>query len=201
MKRPFVLGLTGSIGMGKSTTLALFAAQGIPVWDADAAVHALYSPGGKAVAAIAELYPDALLDDAIDRNALKSQISKDPELLGSIEQIVHPLVAADRAEFLRRHRCAETPFVVLDIPLLFETNAVADVDSVVVVTTDPKTQRDRVLQRNTMDPEQFQAILARQMPDAEKRERADFVIETNDFDTTSQAVFALIDTLKGQLDA
>lgn len=201
MTRPFVLGLTGSIGMGKSTTLAMFAALGVPVWDADAAVHVLYAPGGKAVAGIAALYPDALRGRAIDRAALKEQISKDPTSLHLIEKIVHPLVAADRAAFLTRHRAMKTPIVVLDIPLLFETGASADVDAVVVVTTDPETQRDRVLARKTMRPDQFEAILARQLPDVEKRQRADFVIETNDFDTTQQAVARLIETLKGQLDA
>lgn len=201
MKRPFVLGLTGSIGMGKSTTSAMFAAQGVPVWDADAAVHALYAHGGAAVDGIAALHPGALKAGSIDRAALKAWISKDPEALERIEKVVHPLVAADRAAFLEHHRVAGSPIVVLDIPLLYESGAEAQADAVVVVSTDPKTQRDRVLGRKTMSADQFDAIVARQMPDAEKRRRADYVIETNSIESTEQAVNQLINQIKGRFDA
>lgn len=174
---PYVLGLTGSIGMGKTTTAALFAAEGVPVWDADAAVHRLYGPGGQAVAALGALWPDVIQDGAVSRSRLRDRIAADPHILDRVQSIVHPLVAADRAAFLQ---AARAPVVLLDVPLLFETGAAALCDGVVVVTAPPEVQRARVLQRGQMDDAAFDLILSRQMPDAEKRARARWVIETLD---------------------
>ena len=188
------LGLTGSIGMGKSTTAQMFRDCGVPVWDADAAVHRLYQ--GAAVGPVGTLCPDAVQDGAIDRAVLKDWIARDPAALGKLEAVVHPLVAADRAEFIAS---AHAPFVVLDIPLLFETGA--DVDGVLVVTAPAEVQRARVLERPGMDAAQFERILARQMPDAEKHARADFVIETLDMDSTRAAVQDIVGKLGGGADA
>lgn len=195
------LGLTGSIGMGKSTTAAMFRAMGIPVWDADETVHRLYAVGGAAVAPVAALIPDALLGGMINRDALKRAISTDATLLIRLEKIVHPLVAQDRAAFLERH--ADQPLVVLDIPLLFETGADAWLDAVLVVTTDPETQTARVMARPGMTDAAFAQILARQTPDAEKRARADHVIATKTLEQTRADVTELIATLtgKGAVDA
>ena len=195
------LGLTGSIGMGKSTTAAMFRAMGIPVWDADETVHRLYAVGGAAVAPVAALIPDALLGGMINRDALKRAISTDATLLIRLEKIVHPLVAQDRAAFIERH--ADQPLVVLDIPLLFETGADAWLDAVLVVTTDPETQTARVMARPGMTDAAFAQILARQTPDAEKRARADHVIATKTLEQTRADVTELIATLtgKGAVDA
>lgn len=189
------LGLTGSIGMGKSTTAQMFRDAGVPVWDADVAVHRLYGANGAAVAPVAALCPDALKDGGIDRTALKAWIASEPKALKSLEQIVHPLVAQDRQTFLKMHQ--NTPLVVLDIPLLFESGDPSAFDVIVVVSIDADTQRDRVLARGSMDEAQFQHILSRQMPDAEKRARADHVIETRTLDQTRQAVEHLIRQLLG----
>ena len=177
----YLLGLTGSIGMGKSTTAAMFAEAGIPVWDADAAVHRLYAPGGAAVAPLAARFAQVVQDGAISREALKAVIAADPTALKQIEAIVHPLVAADRAAFLAG---SDADIVVLDIPLLFETGAQAWLDATLVVTTTPEEQAARVLARPGMTRAQFDTILARQMPDAEKRRLADHVIETRTLDQT-----------------
>ncbi len=176
-RAPFRLGLTGSIGMGKSTTAGLFAAAGVPVWDADAAVHRLYAPGGGGAAALAEIVPEALRGDAVDRDALRAAVAADPALLPRIEARVHPRVAADRQAFLAAQ--AEAPLVLLDIPLLYETGAEAGLDGVLVVTAPPEVQRARVLARPGMTPAALDRLLARQMPDADKRARADFVIATD----------------------
>ena len=165
-----ILGLTGSIGMGKSTTAAMFAAHGIPTWDADAAVHRLYAEGGAAVAPLSDAFPTAIVDGGISRAQLKALISKDPEALRTIEAIVHPLVAEDRTEFLEAHR---GELVLLDIPLLFETGGAARVDKVVVVSAPADIQRARVLERGTMTEAEFDIILAKQLPDAKKRDRTD----------------------------
>ncbi len=193
--RPFVLGLTGSIGMGKSTTAGLFRAAGVPVWDADAAVHRAYSAGGAAVEPIRALCPDAIVDGAVDRAVLKAWIAEDPEALSRIEAAVHPLVAEDRKAFLADAAAAGAPVVVLDIPLLFETGGAALVDAVVVVSVPPEVQRARVLARPAMTESHFDRILAKQMPDAEKRRRADYVIETRTLDAARAAVQELIGKL------
>ncbi|RAP42244.1 dephospho-CoA kinase [Rhodovulum viride] len=198
MSRPFLLGLTGSIGMGKSTTAALFRERAVPVWDADAAVHGLYAEGGAAVGPIGGLCPEAVRRGAVDRAALKDWIAREPEALMRIEAVVHPLVAADRQAFIDRHR--DAPLLVLDIPLLFETGADKWLDAVLVVTATPEVQRARVLDRPGMTEAQLDAILARQMPDAEKRARADHVIETLTLDRARAEVVALIEKL-GAADA
>lgn len=185
----FRLGLTGSIGMGKSTTAALFNAAGLPVWDADASVHRLYAPGGAAFAPIAALYPAAAKDAGIDRGALKSWIATDPTALGRIEAVVHPLVAADRARFLAN---ATADIVVLDIPLLFEKSSQSEFDATLLVTAPAALQRQRVLARPGMTEAQFQSILARQMPDTEKRSLATHIVETLDLPSAQAYVTALI---------
>lgn len=190
MKRPFRLGLTGSIGMGKSTTARLFAEAGVPVWDADATVHALYAPGGAAVAPIGQAFPGVVTGGAVDRARLRKALGDDRQALFRLESIVHPLVQANREAFIAAQKTA--PLVVLDIPLLYETGAEAACDAVLVVTAAPQVQRDRVLARGQMTPEQLDLILSRQMPDAEKRRRADHVIETLSLDQTRAAVRELI---------
>ena len=194
----WLLGLTGSIGMGKSTTAQIFRDEGIAVWDADAAVHRLYERGGAAVAPVGAAFPEAVLDGAISREALKKIIAADPSALGRLEKIVHPLVAQDRAAFIAAN---PAPIVVVDIPLLYETGAEAWLDSVLVVSVSPEAQRARVLARPGMTEAQFQAILSRQMPDEEKRRRADHVIETTTLDDARAKVRALIDELKAKADA
>lgn len=190
MNRAFVLGLTGSIGMGKSTAAAMFAEAGVPVWDADAAVHALYAPGGAAVAPLAAAFPGTVRNGSVDRNALKATLAGDNQALVRLESIVHPLVAASRAAFIAAH--AATPLIVLDIPLLFETGADRLCDATLVVTATPEVQRARVMARASMTEEQLALILARQLPDAEKRARATYVIETRSLEQTRAAVQDLI---------
>ena len=173
-----LLGLTGSIGMGKSTTTAMFADLGAVVWNADDAVHRLYAPGGAAVLPVGEAFPGVVVDGAVDRTRLAEALGKDDTAFRRLEAIVHPLVAQGRAADLEAARTAGVKLAVLDIPLLFETDGDKAVDAVVVVTADPAIQAERVLARPGMTRERFDAILARQMPDAEKRMRADFVIDT-----------------------
>lgn len=173
-----LLGLTGSIGMGKSTTTAMFADLGAVVWNADDAVHRLYAPGGAAVGPVGEAFPGVVVDGAVDRTRLAEAVGKDDTAFRLLEAIVHPLVAQGRAADLEAARTAGVKLAVLDIPLLFETGGDRAVDAVVVVTADPAIQAERVLARPGMTRERFDAILARQMPDAEKRARADFVIDT-----------------------
>ncbi|MGE0044366.1 MAG: dephospho-CoA kinase, partial [Hyphomonadaceae bacterium] len=168
-----LLGLTGSIGMGKSATAQMFREAGVPVYDADAAVHALYAKGGAAVAPIAEAFPSAVKDGAVDRGALSGLVLNDPEAMRGLESIVHPLVRQAQMQFLDRHRKAGAAIVVLDIPLLFEGGGERFLDAVAVVSAPAAVQRARVLARPGMTPEKFEAILAKQMPDAEKRKRAD----------------------------
>ncbi|RAK59421.1 dephospho-CoA kinase [Phenylobacterium hankyongense] len=173
-----VVGLTGSIGMGKSTTAAMFREAGVPVYDADAAVHDLYAKGGAAVAPVGEAFPGVVRDGAVDREALRRQVLGDPEALKRLNAIVHPLVGRDRVGFFERAQAQGADLVVLDIPLLFETGGHANMDAVVVVTAPAELQRERVLARPGMTPARLDAILAEQMADAEKRARAHFVVDT-----------------------
>ncbi|MBM3606147.1 MAG: dephospho-CoA kinase [Alphaproteobacteria bacterium] len=182
----FRLGLTGSIGMGKSTTAQMFRDLGHPVWDADEAVHRLYASGGAAVGPVAAAFPDALKDGAIDRTLLKAALAADPQALARLEALVHPLVAQDRGDFLARH--ASAPLVVLDIPLLFESGAIPELDGIAVVSTNADTQRARVLARTGMTPQILQMILDRQMPDADKRARADWIIPTDSLESARAVV-------------
>ena len=186
----FLLGLTGSIGMGKSTTAAMFRELGHPVWDADEAVHRLYGVGGAAVAPVAAAFPAALQDGAIDRGALKEALAAEPEALARLEEIVHPLVAADRDAFVADHLRA--PLIVLDIPLLFEGRTRPRMDGIAVVSADAATQRARVLARPGMTPQMLEMILARQLPDVEKRARADWVIPTDTLEAARAAVAAIV---------
>ena len=189
----FKLGLTGSIGMGKSTTAQMFAELGIPVWDADAAVHKLYSPGGAAVPAIQELYPEAIEHGEVSRPALKRLIQSDESVLGKLERIVHPLVAADCQNFIET---PDTDIVLLDIPLLFETNGDKYMDAIACVDIDPETQRERVLQRNTMTEEQFEQILNKQLPNDVKCSQSDFVIQTDNLDHAKEQVAHIIELIR-----
>jgi len=193
--RPFLLGLTGSVGMGKSTTAGFFAEAGVPVWDADAAVHRLYGPGGAGTAAIAAILPAATGPEGVDRAVLRQAALAHPDLLARIEAAIHPLVAADRAAFLAAHPDAE--LLVFDVPLLFETGAQAEFDAVLVVTALPEVQRARVRTRPGMTEAAFQRLLERQMPDAEKRARATYVIDTaQGLEAARTAVLDLIDTIR-----
>jgi dephospho-CoA kinase len=172
-----ILGLTGSIGMGKSTTAKLFAEAGVPVYDADAAVHMLYE--GEAAPAIEVAFPGATVDGKVDRNKLSARVVRDPAAMERLEQIVHPMLGASRQKFLHDAERSGAPVAVVDVPLLFETGGENRVDAVVVVTTTPEIQRQRILERPNMTDEKLDAILARQMPDAEKRQRAHFVVDTS----------------------
>jgi dephospho-CoA kinase len=173
-----VLGLTGSIGMGKSTTTAMFADLGALIWNADDAVHALYARGGAAVGPVGEAFPGVVIDGAVDRSRLAVALGRDGDAFRRLEAIVHPLVVKGRLEALAEAEARGVRLAVLDIPLLFETGGDAAVDAVVVVTAPVAIQAERVLARPGMTRERFEAILARQLPDAEKRRRADFVIDT-----------------------
>jgi dephospho-CoA kinase len=172
-----ILGLTGSIGMGKSTTARLFAEAGVPVYDADAAVHRLYE--GEAVLAIEAAFPGTTVDGKVDRTKLSAQVVHDPAAIRQLEQIVHPMLGASRQKFLDEAERSGAPVAVIDVPLLFETGGEKRVDAVVVVTTAPEIQRQRVLARDNMTAERLEAILTRQLPDTEKRKRADFVVDTS----------------------
>ncbi len=192
------VGLTGSIGMGKSTALAMFAELGVPVWSADEAVHRLYAPGGAGVDAIRALAPAAVGGDGVDRPKLRQAILADPSLLPRVEAAVHPLVEQDRNAFLERARAGGAAVAVCDIPLLFETGGEARLDKVVVVTAPAADQRARVLARPGMTEAALEAILARQVPDAEKRERADYLIDTGGpKSATRERVRAILADLTG----
>ncbi|MBR0715285.1 dephospho-CoA kinase [Bradyrhizobium liaoningense] len=172
-----ILGLTGSIGMGKSTTAKLFAEAGVPVYDADAAVHQLYE--GEAAPAIEAAFPGTTANGKVDRAKLSARVVGDAAAMKQLEQIVHPMLGASRQKFFADAEAAKAPVVILDIPLLYETGGEKRVDAVVVVTTSPELQRERVLARGTMDAQKLDAIIAKQMPDTEKRKRADFVVDTS----------------------
>ncbi len=190
------LGLTGSIGMGKSTVAAMFADEGVPVFDADAEVHKLQGPGGRLVAAIEAAFPGTTGAQGVDRAALREAVFDDPAALKRLEAIVHPAVAEERRRFLDANR--DRPLVVLDVPLLFEAGGWRQVDKIAVVSAPAEVQRARVLARPGMTPERFESILAKQMPDGEKRERADLVIPTGgSLDATRAAVRAVIACLAG----
>lgn len=194
----FRIGLTGSIGMGKSTTSAMFAAQSIPVWDADAAVHALYAPDGAATAHVLALFPDVRAPDgSVSRAALRQKIAADPRVLDQLTAFVHPLVAADRDRFLARHQTA--PIVLLDIPLLFENHLENLCDGIAVVTTSPETQRARLRARASMTDAEIALILSRQMPDAEKRARATWIIETTTLDAARAQVNLILAEIRKAL--
>lgn len=191
-----VIGLTGSIGMGKSTTAGMFADAGARVWDADQAVHRLYGAGGKGVAAINVIAPWAVVDGAVSRDRLRELVLSDAGLLKQVESAIHPLVAEDRAAFLDQAREDGAKFAVLDIPLLFETGGAAKMDAVVVASAPAEIQRQRVLERPNMTEQDFEAILAKQTPDAEKRAKADFVVETGEgIEAASAQVAEILETL------
>ena len=172
-----ILGLTGSIGMGKSTTAKLFAEAGVPVYDADATVHKIYE--GEAAPAIEAAFPGTTADGKVDRTKLSARVVHDPVAMKQLEQIVHPMLGASRQKFLDDAKRSGAPVAVVDVPLLFETGGEKRVDAVVVVTTSPDVQRQRILSRENMTGEKLDAIMARQLPDAEKRNRADFVVDTS----------------------
>jgi dephospho-CoA kinase len=172
-----ILGLTGSIGMGKSTTAKLFAEAGVPVYDADATVHEVYA--GEAAPAIEAAFPGTTIDGKVDRAKLSAKVLHDPAAIRQLEQIVHPMLRSYYQKFLEDAERSGAPVAVMDVPLLFETGGEKRVDAVVVVTTSPENQRERILARGTMTPEAFDSILARQLPDAEKRKRADFIVDTS----------------------
>lgn len=194
-KNQLIIGLTGSIGMGKSTVAKMFEAEGVPVFDADAAVHLLQGPGGKLLEAIETAFPGSTGPDGVDRETLGAHVFGDPAALARLEGIVHPAVAAMRTAFLHEH--AGAPIIGFDIPLLFEKGGETKVDLVIVVSAPAETQRSRVLSRPGMTPEKFAHIISLQVPDAEKRARADHVIDTSgSLAKTRQAVARLVDQLK-----
>lgn len=194
-----LIGLTGSIGMGKSETAKMFREFGVPVYDADAAVHKLYEKGGKAVEQLRAAFPSAIVDDAVDRKALSRCVLGLPEEMKKLEAIVHPLVGEVQMEFLTDNLKAGAPMVVLDIPLLYETGGEKRVDIVVVVSAPYDIQKTRVLARPDMDEAKFAAIHAKQVPDEEKRIRADFIVETDKgLDHARAQVAAIIEALKGR---
>jgi dephospho-CoA kinase len=172
-----ILGLTGSIGMGKSTAAKLFAEAGVPVYDADATVHMIYQ--GEAAPAIEAAFPGTTTGGKVDRNRLSAQVVHDPAAIKRLEQIVHPMLRTYHQKFLHDAEASGAPIAVVDVPLLFETGGEKRVDAVVVVTTSPEIQRQRILARDGMTGEKLDAILARQLPDAEKRKRADFIVDTS----------------------
>jgi len=200
MTRPYRLGLTGSIGMGKSTAAAMFAAEGVPVWDADAAVARAYGPGGAAVGPIRRLWPDAVREDRVDREVLRRKVAEDPGALAQIEAAVHPLLGPDRQAFYDAASAEGARLVVFDVPLLFETGLDAWMDGTLVISAPEQVQRARVLARHGMTEERLEQLLARQMPDAEKRRRATHVIPGVDMAETRAAVRRLVRTL-GPVDA
>ena len=200
-RRPFVVCVTGSIGAGKSTTAELFAKRGVPVWDADAAVGRLYSPGGAGVAAVRRICPDAVSksEGAIDRTILRKLVKESPALLAELESAVHPLVREDRKAFLRAAERRGADIAVVEIPLLFETDGGAGgaaADAVVAVSAPAAVRRDRVLARGSADEAEFDALDARQLPDQVKRDRADYVIEATSLEAASRAVDSILSDIR-----
>ncbi len=194
----FRLGLTGSIGMGKSTTAQMFADAGCAIWDADAAVHDAYAPGGPAIHPVGALVPDALRGDRLDRDTLRNAIRENPELLAQIEKIVHPLVRANRDAFLKS---TDAKIAVLDIPLLFETGAETELDAVACVTVSEDIQKARVMARGTMSESDLELILSRQMPNDEKIARATYVIETDTLEHARAQVNDIVRQIRKTRDA
>lgn len=192
-----IIGLTGSIGMGKSTTAAMFRDLGIPVYDADAAVHDLYDRGGAAVGPVGEAFPGVVKEGRVDREELRKRVLGQPEELKRLNAIVHPLVGRDRIGFFKAAEDAGADMVVLDVPLLYETGGDANVEAVVVVSAPPEMQRERVLARPGMSPERLDAILAQQMADAEKRARAHYIVDTGrGLDAAREQVAAIVADLR-----
>lgn len=173
-----IIGLTGSIGMGKSTTAAMFREAGIPVYDADAAVHAAYAVGGVAVGPVGDAFPGTVHEGQVDREALRQKVLGNPEAMARLNSIVHPLIGKSRADAFEAATASGADMIVLDVPLIYETGGERNMDAVIVVSAPPEMQRERVLARKGMSPERLDAILAQQVPDAEKRKRADYVIDT-----------------------
>ena len=198
-RRPLLIGLTGSIGMGKTETARMFARLGIPVHDSDAVVHRLYGPGGAAVSPVSEAFPGCVRDGQVDRVCLAARVRSDAAALSRLEAIVHPLVAADQETFICRAAAQGADLVVLDIPLLFETGAESRLDAVVVVSAPQEVQRERVLARPGMTQDMLAHILARQIPDVDKRARAHFVVETDaGLDHAFGQVKAIVSSLRGR---
>ena len=195
MSRPLLLGLTGSIGMGKSTTAKMFAENGIPVWDADHAVTELYEKDGDGTKALADLVPNAITENGVSKERLKALIQQNSDILKDIEAIIHPLVSDHRTAFIEDN--ASSPMILFDIPLLFEKGSETSMDYVIVVTAPPEMQKQRVLRRGTMDEATFKLILSKQMPDAEKRKNADFIIETTSLESARAAVQNIIQQIRG----
>lgn len=195
-----IIGLTGSIGMGKSTTAAMFEALGVPVFDADAAVHTLYARGGRAVPLIRAVFPDSIdAHGAVDRKRLGEHMRSDPLNLEVLTSFVHPWVGEMRAKFLENARASNVKAVLFDVPLLFETGGHAQVDVTVVVTAPGDVQRQRVLSREGMNPDLFETLVSRQMPDAQKRAQADYVIDTsNGLEAARAEVVRVLNDLKAQ---
>lgn len=191
-----ILGLTGSIGMGKTTTAKMFAKYGIPVWEADTSVHKLYSKEGEAVELFKEKFPSSIVNNEVNRAELKKLINDDERNLKTIETLIHPLVSNDRKRFVKAAEKKNIPLIVLDIPLLFEKGHEKSVDYIIVVSVTKETQRKRVLKRNTMTPEMVEKILKIQMSDAEKRQKADFVIITDTLEQAEIKVLEIITKLK-----
>jgi len=195
----YVVGLTGSIGMGKSAVAQMFRDNGVPVWDADAAVHELYAPDGKAVPLVAAAFPEAVADGTVNRDVLGKLVLGDDSKIKLLESIVHPLVDEHRQAFFANLAAAGDRLAVIDHPLLFETGGFGKVDTIVVVSARPDQQRARVLARPGISAERFESILARQVPDAEKRARADHVVDTSTtLEQTAAAVADLVVLLKQQ---
>jgi dephospho-CoA kinase len=194
----FRLGLTGSIGMGKSTTAGFFRDLGCDVWDADAAVHRLYAKGGAAVEPIGELFPDAIQDGSVSRDILREHLMADPAQFPALERIIHPLVAKDRFEFIK---ASSADIVVLDVPLLFETGADKAMDAVACVSIDPDQQKKRVLSRGTMNEAAFTKILERQWPNADKVAKADYVIKTDTLENAKEQVSKIVKEIRKSNDA
>ena len=192
------VGLTGSIAMGKSTVAEMFKRRGAPVYDADAAIHKAYGPGGSAVEAVRRLAPEAVSEHGVDRNALKKRVQEDPAFLGKLESAVHPIIAEERRVFTEDSRRSGAAYAVYDIPLLFETGGEQAVDVVAVVSAPATVQRARALERDGMTKDMLETILARQTPDGEKRARADFIIDTGG---SIQETEAQVDAIDAKLRA